>query len=265
MAVKRSRVGLVLGAGGARGFAHIGVIQALNQHHIPIDCIVGSSMGALVGALYATHLDIELLRKVALQLKRKHWLDLVVPKTGLVAGEKVKELVKLLTHGKNIEELKIPLAVVATDLRKGERRVFRTGPAYQAVRASISIPGIFVPVMDGEDVLVDGGVIDRLPVSVAREMGADIVIAVDIPFDSRDETITTLFDVIAQTIDVMERQMASIQQLNTDITLFPKVGHITVADFSEAAFCIQAGYEEAIGRIDEIKTLIKHREGDGLA
>src|SRR5690606_27703270 len=136
-----------------------------------------------------------------------YWLDYTVPKMGFVTGEKIKEMVRILTHGKHIEQLNIPLAIVATDLEKGERVVFTQGPVAQAVRASISIPGIFVPEEVDGKLLVDGGVIDRVPITVAKDLGADVVIGVDVGMIATETKLTSIFDVIAQTIQVMEREI----------------------------------------------------------
>ena len=131
--MSRPKVGLALGSGAARGLAHIGVLKVLQQEGIPVDLLAGSSMGSLVAVLYANRLDLEMVEKLAIHLKRKHW-DFKMPGLGFVTGERIKELVRLLTHGKQLEELSIPTAVVATDLVKGERVVFTSGPIDFAVR-----------------------------------------------------------------------------------------------------------------------------------
>ncbi|UFJ42066.1 patatin-like phospholipase family protein [Brevibacillus humidisoli] len=255
-AKQRPKVGLALGAGGARGLAHIGVLKAFEDRHVPVDFVAGSSMGSFIGALYANGIQPHMMEKLALHLKRKHWLDITVPNLGFVAGEKVKQLIQLLTHGKKIEELKIPLAVVATDIETGERVVFREGPIDQAVRASISIPGIFVPERVGDRLLVDGGVIDRVPITVAREMGADIVIAVDVAqFDVKIE-VNSIFDVIAQTIDVMEREILRHRMLSADMVIRPNVGHYSSIAYSGVAEIIAEGERMALEHVEQIKQLM---------
>ncbi|HAQ08518.1 MAG TPA: esterase, partial [Bacillus bacterium] len=141
----RPKVGLALGSGGARGFAHLGVIKVLKDEGIPIDLISGSSMGALVASFYGAGLDVDRLYKLSRVFKRKYYLDFTVPKMGFIAGKRVKEMIRIFTHGKMIEELDIPIGIVATDLVSGEKVVFRNGPIAEAVRASIAIPGVFVP------------------------------------------------------------------------------------------------------------------------
>jgi NTE family protein len=239
------KIGLALGSGGARGFAHLGVIKVLSEQNIPINLIAGSSMGALVASFYATGHPIDRLYKLAIAFKRKYYLDFTVPKMGFIAGNRVKELVKVFTQGKNIEELNIPLAIVATDLVNGEKVVFKKGPIADAVRASISIPGIFIPEkMDGR-LLVDGGVIDRVPVSVVREMGADIIIAVDVSHVKVNEEITSIFDVILQSIDIMQDELVKHREIASDIMIRPHVENYSSRAFTNIEEIIKIGEEEA--------------------
>lgn len=261
MKAKRSpKIALALGSGGARGFAHIGVLKVLKAQGIPVDFIAGSSMGSLVGALYANGIDPVLMEKLALHLKRKHWLDFTVPGMGFVAGEKIRELIRLLTHGKNLEELQIPMAVVATDIETGERVVFREGPVDQAVRASISIPGIFVPERVNDRLLVDGGVIDRVPITVAREMGADLVIAVDVALFDRKMEVQSIYDVIVQAIDIMEREILRHRMVSADLVLRPNVGHYNSLSYSHVREIIEEGERTALAHVDQIKELMRKWE-----
>ncbi|GED70300.1 esterase [Brevibacillus reuszeri] len=249
-------VGLALGSGGARGFAHIGVLKALEAKGIEIDMLAGSSMGSLIAAVYANGIDPHMMGKLAQNLKRKHWLDLTVPTLGFVAGEKIKQLIRLLTHGKRIEELNKPLAIVATDIESGERVVFRDGPVDQAVRASISIPGIFVPEKVGNRLLVDGGVIDRVPVTVIREMGADIVIAVDVAQVDTPMKVSSIFDVIAQTIDVMEREILRHRIIAADLVIRPDVGHYSSIAYSGVEEIMEQGERAGEAHAEHIQELI---------
>ncbi|TPG76132.1 patatin family protein [Brevibacillus laterosporus] len=257
---KRPTIGLALGSGGARGFAHIGILKVFEEHNIPIDYIAGSSMGSMVAAFYANGIKPDMMEKLAINLKRKHWLDLVVPHMGLVAGQKIKEIIRLLTHGKNIEELQIPLAIVATDIETGERVVFTEGPVDAAVRSSIAIPGIFVPERVNGRLLVDGGVIDRVPITVTREMGADLVLAIDVAnFDTKMK-VSTIFDVIAQTIDVMEREILRHRMLSADLVIRPEVGHIGSLSFTQIASIVELGEIAAQMYVDQIKEMIENWE-----
>jgi NTE family protein len=251
------KIGLALGSGGARGFAHLGVIKVLNEANIPIHLIAGSSMGALVGTLYAAGLDIDRLYKLAFAFKRKFYLDFTVPKMGFIAGKRVKELIRIFTHGKRLEELDIPVAVIATDLIRGEKIVFKNGPIADAVRASISIPGIFVPEKIDGRILVDGGVVDRVPVSVAREMGADIVIAVDVSHVKKNEEITSIFDVILQSIDIMQDELVRHREIESDIMIRPHVEQYSSRAFTNTKEIIQIGEEEAKKQLHKIKAVIE--------
>ncbi|MCS1351372.1 patatin-like phospholipase family protein [Mechercharimyces sp. CAU 1602] len=261
--MSRPKVGLALGAGGARGLAHIGVIKVLVDAGIPIDYIAGSSMGSLVGSIYASGFPIHMAEQLAVNLKRKVWLDFTIPKKGLLSGEKARELVRLLTKKKRLEELDIPTAVVATDLTQGKRVVFTHGPTDEAVRASISIPGIFEPVRQGEQVLVDGGVIDRVPISVVREMGADLVIAVDVHPRSPSTQINTIFDVILESIILMEREILSERILDADVIIHPDMDRISATAFTEAKTCIARGVEAATIQVERIQHLIDHWGEEG--
>jgi NTE family protein len=219
-------------------------------------------MGSIVAVMLANSLDLEMCEQLAASLKRKHWLDLTVPKMGFVIGEKVRELIRLLTHNKRLEELNIPTAIVATDLIKGEPVVFKEGPADLAVRASISIPGIFEPVMMDGKILVDGGVIDRVPVSVVREMGADLVIAVDVIPRVSEAKIENIFDVIAQTLVIMEKEITNQRIIMADFVFHPDVGHISPTSFNRVEECIRRGEEEAVAKIKSLKELIRNWQGE---
>lgn len=178
----RPRIGLALGSGSARGLAHLGVIRALSDAGIEVDFIAGTSMGALIGAIHAAGKlgELEATFQGFDWKKMVSFFDVVLPKSGLLDGVKVSELVRAHVHTDAIEKLPKPFAAVATDIVSGEEVVIRRGDVIDAVRASISVPGIFTPVRSNGRILVDGGLTNPVPVSVARAMGADIVIAVDL-------------------------------------------------------------------------------------
>lgn len=183
--ISSRKIGLALGSGSARGWAHIGVLQALSEAGIGVDYVAGTSIGALVGAVYAAG-KLDTLRTTVLQLDWKRtisFLDVVFPKAGLVDGKKVADFIRSRLKEKNIEELPLAFCAVSTDLATGQEVVLREGNLVEAVRASISVPGIFTPVRKEGAFLVDGGLVNPIPVSVARQMGADFVIAVDLNHD----------------------------------------------------------------------------------
>ncbi|MDZ5470678.1 patatin-like phospholipase family protein [Bacillus sp. 31A1R] len=255
--MQRPKIGLALGSGGARGFAHLGVIKVLKDEGIPIDLIAGSSMGALVGCFYGAGLDVERLYKLSKVFKRKYYLDFTVPKMGFIAGNRVKELIRVFTHGKNLEQLDIPVGVVATDLKAGEKVVFKEGPIAEAVRASIAIPGIFVPEKFNGKLLIDGGVIDRVPVSVVKEMGADIVIAVDVSNVKTNTEITSIYDVIMQSIDIMQMELVANREIASDIMIRPSVEMYSSRAFTNIEEIIEIGEKETKKHIGAINELLK--------
>jgi NTE family protein len=227
------------------------------EENIPIDLIAGSSMGALVASLYASGLGIERLYKLAKAFKRNDYIDLTVPKMGLISGRRIKEFIRLLTKGKRIEDLHIPIGIVATDLQKCEKVVFRTGLIADAVRASISIPGIFVPEQIDGRLLVDGGVIDRIPVSVAREMGADIVIAVDVSHVKVNEEISSIFDVILQSIDILQDELVRHREFASDVMIRPRVEQFSSRAFKHTEEIIAIGEEETRKQLTKIHEAIE--------
>nr|WP_295971527.1 patatin-like phospholipase family protein [uncultured Bacillus sp.] len=255
--MNRPKIGLALGSGGARGFAHLGVIKVLAENGIPIDYIAGSSMGSLVACFYGAGIDMERLYKISTAFKRKYYLDFTVPKMGFIAGKRVKELIRVFTKGKKLEELVPPVAVVATDLLSGEKVVFTKGLIEDAVRASISIPGIFVPEKINGRLLVDGGVIDRIPVSVVKNMGADIVIAVDISHVNKKTEITSIYDVIMQSLDIMQMELVEHRQIASDIMIRPKVEKYSSRSYTNIDEIILIGEEEAQQHISQIYEMME--------
>ncbi|HWJ78232.1 MAG TPA: patatin-like phospholipase family protein [Niallia sp.] len=253
------KIGLALGSGGARGFAHIGVIKVLRDAGIPIDYMAGSSIGAIIACLYASGEDINRLYTLAKFFKRKYYLDFTIPKMGFISGNKVKELIQLFTYGKNIEELDIPISVVATDLIKGEKVVFTKGPIAPAVRGSISIPGIFVPEKYNGRLLVDGGVVDRVPVTVVKEMGADIVIGIDVAHSNVPSEVNNIYDVIIRSIEIMQMELVQSREPVSDIMIKPPVEGFSSKAFTDLDQIIALGEEEGKKYVDRIKKEWKKR------
>ncbi|WP_066066463.1 patatin-like phospholipase family protein [Neobacillus soli] len=259
--MEHPKIGLALGSGGARGFAHLGVIKALSDAGIPIHLIAGSSMGALVGSFYGAGIDLDRLYKLSTAFKRKYFLDFTVPKMGFISGKKVKDFIRVFTHGKNIEDLSIPIGIVATDLLTGEKVIFKQGPVAEAVRASISIPGIFVPEKYMGRILIDGGVTDRVPVSVAKEMGADIVIAVDVSMVKRNAEISSIYDVIMQSIDIMQTEIVNSREITADVMIRPPVENYSSRAFTNIEEIINIGVEETNRHLKQIETVIEQWKG----
>lgn len=248
------KIGLSLGAGGAKGLAHIGVLQVLLREGIHIDYLAGTSIGALIGASFAAGTDVEMMAKLASKFNHSLVVDVTLPKLGLLKGQKATELIKLLTHDKCFEELNIPFAVVATDVERGERIVFREGSVAQAVRASISIPGIFRPVKYEGRLLVDGAVVERMPVNILKEMGADYIIGVDLKsWPQKKVEVRNIYEVIMQSIDILEN-LAFQNYINmVDVLIAPNLSSIGTSDYNKGEECISLGRGAAEIKIQQIK------------
>jgi NTE family protein len=252
----RPTIALVLGGGAARGFSHVGVIRALEQEKVPIDMVVGTSVGSLIGAIYAYDTNSFELEWTAFSLEKDQVFDYGIfsafTSMGPVKGDKLEEFVKAKVPG-NIEDLKLPFAAVATDLNRGTRVVIDRGPVARAVHASSAIPGVFNPVEYQGKLLVDGGVMDNIPISVAREKGADIVIAVDISENVINFNITNLIDVMVQSINIMFRENVVHKLKDANVLIVPAVGDVGMLDFTQKKRCMQAGIEATRRAMPEIR------------
>jgi len=210
--LKRPKIGLALGSGGSRGLAHIGVIKALEENNIPIDFVAGSSIGTMVGGFYAAGLSIKEIEKIALSTTwRRVFSVLFDPhlKQGLIGGEKLKTFIEDYINGKKFEDCKIPFVAVATDLKTGEVVVLNKGEMAQAIRASVSIPLVFKPVKINGRILADGGLSAPVPVEIARNMGADIVIAVNLDKHYCDEERETgWYDIANDSLNILRHHLA---------------------------------------------------------
>ncbi len=258
------KVGLALGGGVARGFAHIGVLKVLLKSGVAIDCIAGTSMGSLIASLYACGLSLGLIEKLAKRISRRVWMDLTVPRMGLVAGDKLEQLVSLLTKKRCIEELSLPLGIVATDLKKGERVIIQKGSIAKAVRASCAIPGIFNPVKIGDMLMVDGGVLERVPTPAVKELGAEKVIAVDVGVYKEEYKIDNVFDVIFEVIDLMAREITRSRELKADVLISPDLVGIAPFQFQLAEEAIARGERAAYEALPLIHSLSNHStKGEG--
>jgi NTE family protein len=263
------KIALVLGGGAARGFAHIGVIRALEQEKIPIDMIVGTSVGSLIGAIYASDQNSFELEWTAFTLEKDHLFDFGVlgafTGMGPVRGDRLEEFVRAKVPVTNIEDLKVRYAAVATDLNRGTRVVLDRGPVARAVRASSAIPGVFSPVEHQGKLLVDGGVVDNIPIAVAREKGADIVIAVDISENVTNYNVTNVVDVVLQSVNIMFSQNVGYKKKEADILISPAVGNVAMLDFSAKKRCMQAGIDAARKAMPELRSRIESWEKTRLA
>ena len=247
VAPPRKKVALVLGGGGARGFAHVGVLRVLADEHVPIDLVVGSSAGSLIGAFYADRGSVDRLERIAATITQDDVFDfsLFGLSKGPLAGAALERLVERNLHTKSFEGLRVPFVAVATDLDTGAEVELDSGPIGSAVRASSAIPGVFRPVPFGTQTLVDGGVVSPIPVAVARRRGADIVIAVDISQELPPERAENAYAIAMRSFSILSREVARTQLKSADVVIAPAVGDLSPFDFTHSAPLIAAGGEAA--------------------
>ena len=273
---KSPKIGLALSGGAAKGLAHIGVLKALQEAEIPIDAVSGTSMGSVVGACYAKDGKISLMEEVALNIGWQQVIRLLDPKLlflgkGLIRGQQVETFLHALIGDADFRDFKIPFVVVATDVNTGQDVIIRQGSVIQSVRASISIPGIFVPVTREGSCLVDGGLTNPVPADVLRDMGAKFVIAVNViaepakskhaVLQDKGETaeIPNIFNILLQSFYIMQYEIIRQRMLKADVVICPDVGHIEPYEFHRGEEAISAGYEAAIKALPEIRKLINKR------
>ncbi|OQX80357.1 MAG: hypothetical protein B6D56_05320 [Candidatus Omnitrophica bacterium 4484_70.1] len=320
---KKLKVGLALGSGAARGLAHIGVLKALREEGIPIDYISGSSMGALVGAYFASKGEVTTLEEMILGIDWKKLARLIDPNLifmlkGLIHGQKIKELLEVIIGDVEFKDLKIPLTVVATDTNTGEEVIIKEGSVIEAVRASISMPAIFMPVKYGRRFLIDGGVVNPVPAGVVRNMGATFVIACNVIQKLKDKRMQinkkktsrlisksqvkkdvnslngrfnriiqknkfkdfwrvfatlqakiqnkvkridpntpNIFEVLLQSVYLMEYEIAKLKAKEADIVITPNVSNLKTLDFYQRKEAIVKGFEAAKKMFPNIRKLIK--------
>lgn len=235
------RIGLALGGGAARGFAHVGVVAALERAGHRVDLIAGTSAGSLVGALHAAGLDAARLRAAALSFDESVLGDWSVGARSVLAGRALQDVVNRLVGGRPIERLALPFAAVATDLYNGRRIVFRRGDTGLAVRASSAVPGVFQPVpIDGRE-YVDGGLCSPVPVRTCREMGAEVVIAVDISARPQFQETASLPQLMLQTFAIMGQSIAAHELPEADVVVRPAIGDLGSAAFEARRRSIEEG------------------------
>ena len=248
------RIGVALGGGAAKGFAHIGVIKMLEANGIRPVVVSGTSAGSVVGALYASGMDAYAMQEKAFALDESRIRDVSLFAGGVVRGQKLQDYVNELVGGRPLEKMAKPFAVVATRLEDGQRTVFVRGNTGQAVRASSSVPGVFEAVAIGKSHFVDGGVVSPVPVDAARELGADFVIAVDI--SSKADGIASpasLLGNLNQSITIMGQKLGALELARADIVIRPQVNDIGAADFEQKNRAILEGERAAQAALPQIK------------
>lgn len=266
MGVKKGqrKIGLALGGGAARGLAHIGVLEVLEREGIPIDMISGTSAGAVIGALYAQGKDAIVIKSLAVDMSWKRLaslVDITLSRTGFIQGKRIKSLLEQVLGGDiQFADLKMPFACVATDIMTGEEVVISQGPVLEAVRASISVPGVFTIARWKGRYLVDGGLVNPLPVRVLKEMGADFVIAVNVLPDvsnraprKRKGKAPGIINILIQSLYIASYSLVRSSTQDADILIEPQLADIAFSDFHRAEECIARGVSAAQDAIPEIK------------
>ena len=257
--INGKKVGLCLGSGGARGLAHVGVLQVLEENGIKPDIISGCSAGAIFGAVYAAGTDLYLLEKYLGTVEAKTFIDLGIPiHGGFLSGEKIEEVVLTLTHDLSFGEVNIPFVCIATDLMTGEMKVFEEGKLHRAVRASMAVPGVFTPAFIDGHYYVDGGVLEELPVSVLRARGADVVITSDLGIKRNffDPEHPSPIDILRRSSDIMQAKMTQRQVDKGDVVIRPDASFMGLLKINGYEESVEAGRQKALEALPRIRELL---------
>ncbi len=258
---KKVKIGLALGAGAARGLTHIGVLEVLEEHGVPIDFIAGCSMGAVIGCMFASGISSEEIHTIVSDTFSNGYgklIDVTLPRIGLIKGNNIDTIITALTGDSNIDEMKIPFATISACLEDGKVKIFDSGKTTDAVRASISLPGVFEPVIFDGKTYVDGGVLVRVPVDAARSMGADIVIAVDVGYRGElRSSPKNIVDIMIYSFELQQWEAMRGMKTDADITIVVDTSKIGPTEFAKVEESIGIGRAAALGMIDDIKKLLE--------
>lgn len=247
-------VALALGSGGDRGFAHIGVIKALEANGIKVDIVLGTSAGSVVGALYAGGYSGAALEKLALEMDREKLKDIDISQRGYVRGEQLQDFINRALNNRSIEQLEKPFVAVATQLSSGKTVAFNRGNTGMAVRASSSIPGVFYPVLIAGEEYVDGDLKKPVPVTLAREMGADFIIAVDISQQPKHHgALKDIIDILKQSLRIMRQSILSAELASAQVVIRPEIGATPEIDANSKLHLIKLGEEAATAALPQIR------------
>lgn len=254
---KKQKIALALGGGSARGIANIGVLKVLERERIPIDLIIGSSIGSLVGAAYSLGVPTYRMEKAALKFSWDKLADFGLSKFAILRGKKLEKIIAEFTDAKTFDETQIPLAVTTTDIETGEELVHTKGNLQKIIQASCSWPGIFPPVVIGGRKLTDGGIRNSIPVKMAKALGATRVIAVDIGFCVQKEKLNNIFQMFIQSIQILGEELDNYQSKQADVIIKPKLAGINQFSFHMGKQAIRDGEEAAESVIPEIRKKFK--------
>ncbi len=259
--MSEKKIGLALGSGGARGFCHIGVLQAFEEKNIPIHCIAGCSNGALVGGCYCAGISVEKMKETAGKSTMSAIADINISlkNNGFLKGQRAVNIVKKLIGDKTIEECAIPFRATACNVNTGELVTFESGPVIDAMRASMSIPIVFHAIEKSKGcVLVDGGVLERIPIPAVKNMGADIVIAVDAIGPPEKDFVRNrgFFKMFERVFCLMDWESTKEKIKQADIVIAPNQGDRSMADFKDNLYSVECGYKAAMDMMPQIIELI---------
>jgi NTE family protein len=258
-AVKKiPKLGLALGGGAARGFAHIGVLQVLEEEGIKPSLVVGTSAGSVVASFYASGKNGQQLQWLADTMDESQFTDWANPFTGrgMLRGEALGKYINSQLNGMKIEDMKLPLGIVATDLRTGDGVLFRRGDVATAVRASSAVPSVFEPVRIGGKDYVDGGLVSPVPVRYAKQMGADLVLAIDISSRPEDAKTSDMLKVLLQTFSIMGKSISQLELAQADVVVRPALPDIGSTEFSARKKSIEAGRAAMKQALPQLKALL---------
>jgi len=254
---KSTGLGLALGGGFSRGFAHLGVLQVLEQHHIPISYIAGTSVGSILGAAYASGAPLARIIATCRTIRFRDIGRWRVSRLGLASNHRLGDLIEQVFESKRFEDLQIPMAVVATDLANGEPVVFTHGNLSEAIRASCAFPGLFEPVKIGTRCLADGGLVAQVPTRAARDLGAQHVIAVSVGVeDGQRGAPSNIFQVVCRAVSAAQKHQLEIWERHADLVLRPDVQSLAWDDFDRADEAIEAGAAAARRALPRIQKLL---------
>jgi NTE family protein len=248
------KTALVLSGGSARGIAHLGVVKILKREGFKFDLVVGTSIGSLVGAAYALDIPLDHVEQVALKTSAMDLLDITISRMGLTEGNRLEDVIRQVIMGKTFADAKTPLAITAVDVQTGEELYFTEGDLARTIKASCSLPGIFKPVELTGRLLIDGGMRQHMPTDIAKKLGANFIVGVDVGFCIKKGRINSMLGIIMQSIQIMGEELSSHQSVNADILIAPALGaDMDQMAFNKAALIIKKGEEAAEHTLPELK------------
>ncbi|HXY01335.1 MAG TPA: patatin-like phospholipase family protein [Candidatus Limnocylindrales bacterium] len=253
----RSGIGLALGGGFARGYAHLGVLKEFEEQQIPIACISGSSIGSILGAAYASGASLSTIIEKCREIRFRDFARWRVSRFGLASNDRLGALVRRFFDSRQFEDLQMPLAIVATDLGTGDPVVFRQGNLADAIRASCAFPGLFEPVQIGTRYLADGGLVAPVPTRAARELGAETVVGICVGLhDGHRDAPKNIFQVVSRAVSAAQKNQLEAWERHADLVLRPSVQALAWDDFDRIEEAMEAGAAAARAAIPHIKKLI---------